>query len=154
VLATVDRCKELCISPTECTPCLHCKLSRSFDTGEAPYTPSSVVVPDSAALQHRSWTASWNCSRRDPNSSAPDPAADFRAALAALSAGDQTRAAARFSAFLANHPRDPRAEDAAYLRVIALQRSGDPLTTKAAARDYLRRYPHGFRRAEVAPLAE
>jgi TolA-binding protein len=86
--------------------------------------------------------------------SGPDPAADFRAALAALSAGDQTRAAARFSAFLADHPRDPRAEDAAYLRVIALQRSGDALTTQAAARDYLRRYPHGFRRAEVTPLAE
>ena len=86
--------------------------------------------------------------------SARDPAADFRAALSALNAGDPTGAAARFAAFSADHPRDPRAEDAAYLRVIALHRTGDAVATQRAAHEYLRRYPHGFRHAEVASLVE
>ena len=48
---------------------------------------------------------------------------DFRAAVAVLDAGANRQAAAAFARFLVEHPRDPRAEDAAYLRVIALQRS-------------------------------
>jgi hypothetical protein len=58
-----------------------------------------------------------------------------------------------FASFLAKHPRDPRAEDAAYLRVIALQRTGDSESTRWAAQEYLRRYPEGFRRAEMGALA-
>ncbi|HWZ89182.1 MAG TPA: FecR domain-containing protein [Polyangiaceae bacterium] len=83
----------------------------------------------------------------------PDPAIDFRAALAALDAGDNTGAAAAFETFLVKHPRDPRAEDAAYLRIIAFRRSGADGSMKQAAREYLRRYPAGFRRAEVQALA-
>jgi TolA-binding protein len=71
----------------------------------------------------------------------------------ALDVGDNRAAAAAFASFLAKHPRDPRAEDAAYLQVIALQRSGDQGSTKAAALEYLHRYPEGFRRAEVEPLS-
>ncbi len=44
-------------------------------------------------------------------------------------------------------------EDAAYLRVLALQRAGEQTSMRAAARDYLRRYPSGFRRAEVERLS-
>jgi TolA-binding protein len=62
-------------------------------------------------------------------------------------------AAAAFASFLAKHPHDPRAEDAAYLRVIALQRSGDSGSVRWAAQEYLRRYPEGFRRAEMEALA-
>lgn len=82
-----------------------------------------------------------------------DPAADFRSALATLDRGDSARAAAAFTRFLAKHPRDPRAEDAAYLRVIALRRSGDERGLKNAEQEYLRRYPSGFRHAEVEGLA-
>ena len=57
------------------------------------------------------------------------------------------------TSFLEKHPRDARAEDAAYLRVIALQRSGDSAGTKQAALEYLRRYPAGFRHAEVEPVS-
>jgi hypothetical protein len=85
---------------------------------------------------------------------APEPSADFRAAMAALDAREDTTAAAAFARFLERHPRDPHAEDAAYLRVIALQRSGDGGGTKEAAKDYLRRYPEGFRRAEMEALAQ
>ena len=83
----------------------------------------------------------------------PDPAADFRAAMSAFTIGDNARASALFAAFLAHPPRDGRAEDAAYLRVLALQRAGNSTATQRAAAEYLRRYPHGFRRAEVEPLS-
>jgi hypothetical protein len=83
----------------------------------------------------------------------PDPSADFRAAMSAFNSGDNTRAATRFAAFLGQHPRDPRAEDAAYLRILALQRAGDSLATQQAAHDYLNRYPRGFRHAEVEGLS-
>jgi len=73
--------------------------------------------------------------------------------MSALDGGDNTTAAARFTAFLAVHPRDARAEDAAYLRVIALQRANDTNGMKEAAEQYLRRYPKGFRRAEVETLS-
>jgi hypothetical protein len=84
---------------------------------------------------------------------APDPSVDFRAAMAALDAGDNRHAAASFSSFLVQHPRDPRAEDAAYLRVVALQRCGDKGSMKEAALEYLGRYPAGFRHAEVENLS-
>jgi hypothetical protein len=82
----------------------------------------------------------------------PDPAVHFRAAMAALDAGDNREAAAAFTAFLGRHPRDPRAEDAAYLRVIALQRLGAHAELQRAAAVYLRRHPAGFRRPEVERL--
>jgi hypothetical protein len=84
---------------------------------------------------------------------ASDPAVDFRAAMAALDVGDNHQAAAAFANFLEKHPRDARAEDAAYLRVIAFQRSGDGAGMRQAALEYLRRYPAGFRQAEVDPLS-
>jgi hypothetical protein len=82
----------------------------------------------------------------------PDSAADFRAATAALRAGDNRGAAAAFTAFLVRHPADARAEDAAYLRVIALQRAGAERELRRAAQEYLRLYPLGFRRADVESL--
>jgi hypothetical protein len=85
--------------------------------------------------------------------SASDPSVDFRAAMAALEVGDNAQAAAAFADFLEKHPQDRRAEDAAYLRVIALQRSGDSAGMRGAAREYLHRYPAGFRQAEVEPLS-
>ena len=84
---------------------------------------------------------------------ASNPSVDFRAAMAALDVGDNHQAAAAFANFLENHPRDARAEDAAYLRIIALQRSGDNAGMKQAALEYLRRYPAGFRQAEVEGLS-
>ena len=82
-----------------------------------------------------------------------DPAADFRVAMSSFTGGDNARAASLFTAFLNQHPRDSRAEDAAYLRVLALQRAGNLNGMKQAAAEYLKRYPHGFRQAEVEPLS-
>lgn len=83
-----------------------------------------------------------------------DPAVEFRAALAVFQGGDNVGAAAAFAAFVARHSRDARAEDAAYLRVIALQKCGAERDMRRAAADYLRLFPHGFRRAEVEGLTE
>jgi anti-sigma factor RsiW len=92
--------------------------------------------------------------RDQPESEAPaDPSADFRQAMSALGAGQNARAASLFDAFAAKHPADARAEDAAYLRVLALERSGNRAAAEQAAQSYLRRYPSGFRRAEVEALA-
>jgi hypothetical protein len=82
-----------------------------------------------------------------------DAALDFRAAMSALDRGDNREAAAGFAGVLTKHPHDPRAEDAAYLRVIALERCGDHDAMKAAALEYLSRYPTGFRRAELENLS-
>ncbi len=82
-----------------------------------------------------------------------DPSLDFRAAMAALDRGDNREAAFGFARFLATHPRDPRTEDAMYLRVIALQRCGDRGGTRTSALDYLRHYPHGFRHVEMEALS-
>ena len=81
-----------------------------------------------------------------------DPAADFRTAMSALDSGDNHEAAERFGAFVEQHPADSRAEDAAYLRVLALQRAGDASAMKRAAEQYLSRYPRGFRKAEIQAL--
>jgi hypothetical protein len=78
---------------------------------------------------------------------------EFRAAIGALDRGEYRASADAFAAFLQKHPDDSRAEDASYMRVIALHRSGDAAATRTAAAEYLSRYPAGFRRAEVLPLA-
>jgi len=72
------------------------------------------------------------------------------AVMAKLDRGENVAAAATLREILA---RNPRAEDAAYLLVIALQRAGDAGGARAAARDYLQRFPDGFRRAALEPLA-
>lgn len=93
-----------------------------------------------------------------PDGDAPHPSDDaasqaFRDAVATLHAGEHRRAARLFAAFTQHYPTDARVEDASYLRVLALQRTGDVAAMRAAARQYLRRHPSGFRRAEVEALA-
>jgi hypothetical protein len=53
-------------------------------------------------------------------------------------------------------PEAPSAakEDAAYLRMISLLRQGRDVEARAAARDYLKRFPNGFRREEMTQIAE
>lgn len=106
--------------------------------GSAAASPSAVVPPPPVATP----------------SVVPDASKDFREAMAALKAEEHRRAAAMFAQFLDAHPGDSRAEDAAYLRVVALHRAGDERERREAARVYLREYPAGFRRAEVEKLAD
>ena len=89
-----------------------------------------------------------------PAAAESGPAVDFRAAVADLDAGAHRDAAEAFARFLSRHAQDPRAEDAAYLRVVALQRSGATDETRRAARAYLQLFPRGFRRTEIEALAQ
>jgi hypothetical protein len=84
-----------------------------------------------------------------------DPVADdFARAVKNLDYADYPRAADDLSSFVQKHPDDARAEDAAFLAVVALQKTGRRAEMVAAARDYLRRFPHGARAAEVQRWAE
>ncbi|HEY8087050.1 MAG TPA: FecR domain-containing protein [Polyangiaceae bacterium] len=118
-------------------PALPAPASAAQVTGPPPSTQTPPIAPRAPAAA----------------SSAADGSIDFRAAMDALDRGDNREAATRFGSFVARRPRDPRAEDAAYLHVIALQRCGDLAATKEAAAEYLRRYPGGFRQAEVERLS-
>lgn len=66
--------------------------------------------------------------------------------------GDYGAAAERLRSFRQSHPTDVRAEDAAFLAVLALERAGHHAAAVAAARDYLASYPKGYRRAEAQAI--
>lgn len=88
-----------------------------------------------------------------PDLAAPAPAMDeFADAFAAFEAGEMSRAAALFFQYEARHRDEIRAEDAAFLRVVALIRAGRALEADFAARTYLHRYPNGFRARDVQRL--
>jgi hypothetical protein len=130
-----------------CASCEPAPIAAPAPSTSSP--PARRVPPASSALPQAAASPSPSVSVLPE----PDSSHDFRAAMSALDGGDNGAAAARFAAFLAAHPRDARAEDAAYLRVIALQRASDTSAMKDAAVQYLRRYPKGFRRAEVEALS-
>ncbi len=66
--------------------------------------------------------------------------------------GDYGAAAERLRSFRQSHPTDARAEDAAFLAVLALERAGHHAAAVAAAREYLASYPQGYRRAEAQSI--
>jgi FecR protein len=126
---------------------------RPAASARASVVPSADPAPTTRIDRAERRTPPPRSSASSAASLASDPSVDFRAAMAALDVGDNHQAAAAFADFLEKHPRDPRSEDAAYLRVVALQRSGDSAGMKQAALEYLHCYPAGFRQAEVEPLS-
>jgi hypothetical protein len=87
---------------------------------------------------------------------APPPAAgggELGGGIDALSRGDFGAAAEQLQAFRQAHPEDARAEDAAFLTILALDRAGKHTAARQAAREYLGVYPRGFRRAEAGAIA-
>jgi hypothetical protein len=79
-------------------------------------------------------------------------ATEFEQAMEHFRAGRLGAASALFDAFASSHPGDARAEDAAYLRVVALARSNQREAARQAAASYLARYPGGLRAKEVQNL--
>ncbi|AUX46827.1 uncharacterized protein SOCE26_083360 [Sorangium cellulosum] len=77
----------------------------------------------------------------------------FAEAMQSLARGDYTRSAEQLEAFSVAHPGDARADEADYLRAIALQRAGRTAEAAAAARRYLARRPKGAHRAEAKKIA-
>lgn len=85
-------------------------------------------------------------------SAAPAGASSFGEGVRLIERGDYAAAAEKLDAFRLANPGDQRAEDAAYLSILALQRAGRREAAVEAARRYLDRYPHGFRRAEAQAI--
>ena len=94
-----------------------------------------------------------------PAATPPEPpkvepgATDFADAVHLFERGDYPSAARRLAEFSRAHPDDGRAEDSAFLGIIALQRTGKTAEAAAAAQRYLQAYPSGYRRAEAAKIA-
>ena len=80
-------------------------------------------------------------------------ATDFADAVHQFERGDYPAAARRLAEFSKAHPEDGRAEDAAFLGILSLQRTGKTADAAAAAQRYLQTYPAGYRRAEAAKIA-
>jgi ferric-dicitrate binding protein FerR (iron transport regulator) len=90
-----------------------------------------------------------------PAPGAPDDAASkkFAAAVAKLASGDYGEASRQLAEFRKANPADARAEDAAFLAIVSLQRAGKLTDAREAARRYLAAYPTGDRRAEAEKAA-
>lgn len=78
-----------------------------------------------------------------PGSSLAEQNALFKSALADKAAGNDGAAVASFDKLLQRYPQSPLAESASTERLRLLAKQGSP-RAKAAARDYLVRYPNGF----------
>jgi hypothetical protein len=78
---------------------------------------------------------------------------DFARAMAAFRAGDYGQAERLFQDFERHNPSDARQEDSTFLRAVARARRGDAEGARAAARQYLDRYPNGLRAPEAERLA-
>jgi TolA-binding protein len=87
-------------------------------------------------------------------SAAPNEGGAFAEGVAAAGRGDYATAAARLSDFAAQRPGDARAEDAAFLAVLALDRAGRAEAAATAARGYLSRYPGGYRASEIQAILD
>jgi hypothetical protein len=93
----------------------------------------------------------------------PSPAGDelpacpsaslFQDGVRAFKHGEFGAAASLLERFSAACGRSNHAEDAAYLRMVALARAGRTDAARAQARAYLERFPQGFRRKEAQRLA-
>jgi len=111
---------------------------------EAPAAPSPAAQDDASSTKPRVRAASKPKGR--------NPAEESRLmkkGTAALHAGRYTEAANLFERFAADYPQSGRAEDAAYLHALSLVKAGRSEEAYLAAKDYLARFPQGFRRTEM-----
>ena len=67
--------------------------------------------------------------------------------------GDYGAASEKLESFAKGHPEDPRAEDAAFLAILSLEKAGRRTEAVQAASEYLTHFPNGFRRAEAEVIA-
>lgn len=79
---------------------------------------------------------------------------DLAGGVGSLAQGNYGDAVERLRTFEQTHPGDARAEDAAFLAVVALERAGKHEAAAAAARAYLARYPQGYRREDAEAIAD
>jgi ferric-dicitrate binding protein FerR (iron transport regulator) len=123
------------------------------NAGDAIATPpaasSPVIAPKSRVMRAAPSAAPSAEVEPAPARPASHP---FNEAMAAFTAGDYGRAESLFRTFERENPSDGRVEDTTFLRAVARKRRGDDAGAEAAAREYLRKYPAGFRRLEAERL--
>jgi TolA-binding protein len=110
-----------------------------------------VAAPRSPAPRPRS-TASAPSAKRIDAAKPSDGASALADGVELIERGDYGAAAERLRAFRQGHPGDVRAQDAAFLAILALERAGRHPAAVAAAREYLTSYPQGYRRAEAQAI--
>jgi TolA-binding protein len=88
-----------------------------------------------------------------PAAAATTDATSFADGVGSLARGNFGEAVERLGEFRRKNPHDARAEDAAFLVVMALERAGKHEAAAQAAREYLQSYPEGYRRGEAAAIA-
>ncbi|MFZ5894632.1 MAG: hypothetical protein ACOY0T_26455 [Myxococcota bacterium] len=145
--------------------------SAAFNEQAAPGVALNVATTANSAARSANNVSSVTPRKRDsagpvgPASGAPSAtpplrssesaqlADSFALATSAFRGGAYARAERLFAEFAVRAPRDPRAEDAAFLRAVSRFRLGDAAGAAALARDYLRAFPRGLRRVEAERLA-
>jgi TolA-binding protein len=90
---------------------------------------------------------------RPASASDGEASRSFGDAVDLLGRGDYAAARTRLDAFRADHPSDDRADLAAFLTIVSLQRAGRRTEARDAARRYLELYPGGDRRADATRVA-
>jgi len=124
---------------------------------DEPVSVGTPHTPAPAASARPSVSAAASAAPTLGPSEVPPPrneaSTDFAEAVAMVDRGDYGAAAERLEAFRRQHPGDARVEDAAFLRIVALQHAGRTGAAAVAARRYLADFPHGARRAEAETIA-
>lgn len=114
--------------------------------------PSPIVAaPRPAAPRPKPATSPPSASPIDP-ATPSEGASALADGVELIERGDYGAAAERLRAFRQSHPGDVRAQDAAFLAILALDRAGRHPAAVAAAREYLASYPQGFRSAEARAI--
>ena len=124
-----------------------------------PNAPSTVPVEAAAAASARAMPVAATAKRgpASPRSAvaAKPPSEDgFIEGMGMMERGDYGAASRHLEAFSKSNTSDDRAEDAAFLVILALQRAGRGAEAVAAARRYLGTYSAGYRRAEAQAIVD
>lgn len=132
------------------------RVIRAGERWAAPSEPvasSPPIAPSTAPPSAAPAPSRAVATRPAPTSEVGAPGPRFVDASRAFQSGSYARADVLLVAFLRDFPDDPRAEDAAFLRVMAHEKMGDHTAASKLAQDYLRAYPNGLRRREAERLA-
>ncbi|APR86846.1 Fe-S oxidoreductase [Minicystis rosea] len=121
------------------------KVAARASTANQRPSPEPSAAPTAAAPEAPS------AARAAP--AIPKASQDFAAAMTALGRGDYEGSARQLETFASSHPSDARADEADYLRAVALQRAGRAADAAAAARRYLATRPGGAHRLEARQIA-
>ncbi len=132
---------------------------------DAPPSPAKAAAIEASASPARIEELGATAAKRSPGrphpvssakpvASTTEGAGAFEEGMAMMERGDYGAAAKRLEAFSSSSPGDDRAEDAAFLVILALQRAGRAAEAAAAARRYLATYPSGYRRAQAKAIAD